>query len=70
MLGGFAKLKVNGVPQDVVMLGSGLLLLPTPERPGADAKRLLDWEARIGVEEGIAQTAEWLRRQEGVLELP
>ena len=25
------------------------------------AKRLLDWEARIGVEEGIAQTAEWLK---------
>jgi nucleoside-diphosphate-sugar epimerase len=25
------------------------------------AKRLLDWEAKIGVEEGIAQTAEWLK---------
>jgi nucleoside-diphosphate-sugar epimerase len=31
------------------------------------AKRLLGWEARIGVEEGIAQTAEWLRSQEGVV---
>jgi UDP-glucose 4-epimerase len=30
------------------------------------AKRLLGWEAGIGVEEGIAQTAEWLRSQEGV----
>ncbi len=25
------------------------------------ARDLLGWEARIGVEEGIAQTAEWLR---------
>jgi UDP-glucose 4-epimerase len=30
------------------------------------ARALLGWEARIGVEEGIAQTAEWLRRQQGV----
>jgi UDP-glucose 4-epimerase len=30
------------------------------------AKRLLGWEAKIGVEEGIARTAEWLRSQEGV----
>src|SRR5918998_5329225 len=29
----------------------------------AKAKRLLDWEARIPLEEGIAQTVEWLRRQ-------
>ena len=28
------------------------------------AKRLLDWEAAIPVEEGIAQTVEWLRRQD------
>jgi UDP-glucose 4-epimerase len=28
------------------------------------AERLLDWRAQIGVEEGVAQTAEWLRRQE------
>ena len=28
------------------------------------AKRLLGWEARIDVEEGIAQTVEWLRGQE------
>jgi len=27
------------------------------------AKRLLGWEARIGVERGIAQTVEWLREQ-------
>ncbi len=27
------------------------------------ARRLLGWEARIGVEEGIAQTVEWLREQ-------
>jgi UDP-glucose 4-epimerase len=28
------------------------------------ARRLLGWEARIGVEEGIAQTVAWLRRNE------
>jgi UDP-glucose 4-epimerase len=28
------------------------------------AERLLGWRAQIGVEEGIAQTVEWLRRQE------
>ena len=30
------------------------------------AKRLLDWEAGIGVHDGIRQTADWLREQEGV----
>jgi nucleoside-diphosphate-sugar epimerase len=30
------------------------------------AERLLGWKARIGVHEGIAQTAEWLREQQGV----
>jgi nucleoside-diphosphate-sugar epimerase len=30
------------------------------------AKRLLGWEAQIGVREGIQQTAQWLRDQEGV----
>ena len=30
------------------------------------AKRLLGWEAQIGVQEGIAQTVEWLRDQEAV----
>ena len=30
------------------------------------AKELLGWEARIGVREGIAQTAEWLRAVDGV----
>jgi nucleoside-diphosphate-sugar epimerase len=30
------------------------------------AKQVLGWEARIGVREGIAQTAEWLRTQEGI----
>ena len=30
------------------------------------AEKMLGWKARIGVQEGIAQTAEWLRRQEGV----
>jgi nucleoside-diphosphate-sugar epimerase len=29
------------------------------------SERLLGWKARIGVEEGIAQTARWLREQEG-----
>src|SRR3954453_10871209 len=31
------------------------------------AERLLGWRARIGVEEGIAQTVAWLREREGVL---
>ena len=31
------------------------------------AKRLLGWEARIGVREGIAATADWLKRQKGVV---
>jgi nucleoside-diphosphate-sugar epimerase len=30
------------------------------------AERLLGWKARIGVEEGIAATVEWLREREGV----
>jgi nucleoside-diphosphate-sugar epimerase len=30
------------------------------------ARRLLGWEARIGVHEGIRQTAEWLRRVDRV----
>jgi nucleoside-diphosphate-sugar epimerase len=30
------------------------------------AERLLGWKAKIGVRDGIAQTAEWLREQEGV----
>jgi UDP-glucose 4-epimerase len=30
------------------------------------AERLLGWRARIGVREGIAKTAAWLREQEGV----
>jgi UDP-glucose 4-epimerase len=30
------------------------------------ARRLLGWEARIGVEEGIAATVEWLREQQPV----
>ena len=34
--------------------------------PSVDkADRLLGWRARIGPREGIAQTAAWLRRQEG-----
>ena len=28
------------------------------------ARRLLGWEARIGVREGIAQTVAWLREQQ------
>ena len=28
------------------------------------ARKLLGWEARIGVEEGIAATVEWLREHE------
>ena len=31
------------------------------------AKRILGWEARIGVREGIAQTVVWLREQEAVI---
>lgn len=34
------------------------VLLSNPER----AKRLLDWEARISLEEGLLQTATWLRK--------
>ena len=30
------------------------------------AKALLGWEAQIGVREGIARTAEWLRAQDGI----
>ena len=30
------------------------------------ARTALGWEARIGVREGIAQTAEWLKTQEGI----
>jgi nucleoside-diphosphate-sugar epimerase len=30
------------------------------------ARRLLGWQARIGVREGISQTVEWLREQEGI----
>jgi UDP-glucose 4-epimerase len=30
------------------------------------AERLLGWKSRIDAEEGIAQTADWLRRQEGI----
>ena len=30
------------------------------------AARLLGWEAKIGVRDGIARTAEWLRAQEGI----
>ena len=28
------------------------------------AERLLGWRARIGVREGLEQTADWLRKQE------
>lgn len=31
------------------------------------AKRMLGWEAKIDVHDGIAQTVEWLRRQEAVI---
>jgi UDP-glucose 4-epimerase len=34
------------------------------------AERLLGWRAQIGVEEGIAQTAEWLRSQEQLTAAP
>jgi nucleoside-diphosphate-sugar epimerase len=27
------------------------------------ARRLLGWEARIGIEDGVAQTVDWLRGQ-------
>jgi len=34
------------------------------------AERLLGWRAQIGVEEGVAQTAEWLRSQEQLTAAP
>lgn len=34
------------------------------------ARRLLGWEARIGVEEGIAATVAWLRTHEGLADEP
>jgi UDP-glucose 4-epimerase len=34
------------------------------------ARRILDWEARIGVREGIAQTVEWFRESRGAREAP
>ena len=34
------------------------------------AERLLGWRAQIGVEEGIAQTAEWLRSRQGIAAAP
>jgi UDP-glucose 4-epimerase len=37
---------------------------------GEKAKRLLGWEPRVGVREGIAQTAEWMTRQMGELGAP
>ena len=39
--------------------------------PSVDkARRLLGWEARIGVEEGIASTVGWLRARNGALQRP
>ena len=30
------------------------------------AREVLGWEAKIGVHDGIRQTAEWLKTQEGI----
>jgi hypothetical protein len=49
VLGGFANLKVDDVPHDVVVLRSGLLLLTLEER--SDAKRLNRLLAEVPVEE-------------------
>ncbi|HSD76447.1 MAG TPA: GDP-mannose 4,6-dehydratase, partial [Solirubrobacteraceae bacterium] len=49
----FALRHLPGYPVDVVRRW------PSVEK----ARRLLGWEARIGVEEGIAQTVDWLRER-------
>ena len=53
--GGLLASHLPGFPVDVVRRW------PSVEK----AERLLGWRARIGVEEGIRQTAEWLRVREG-----
>ncbi|MFB9317463.1 hypothetical protein [Cryptosporangium minutisporangium] len=55
VLGGFAALKVDGVPHDVLVLHSGLLLLADQKRSGSDVKRLNGLVAAVGVEELIRQ---------------
>jgi hypothetical protein len=51
VLGGFAKLKVDDVPTDVLILRSGLLLLADQERSGSDIKRLNRLLAEVPIEE-------------------
>jgi hypothetical protein len=51
VLGGFANLKVDDVPHDVLILHSGLLLLADQERSGSDIKRLNRLLAEVPVEE-------------------
>jgi hypothetical protein len=51
VLGGFANLKVNGVPHDVLILHSGLLLLADQQRSGSDLKRLNRLLAEVPIEE-------------------
>ncbi|WP_073260703.1 hypothetical protein [Cryptosporangium aurantiacum] len=53
VLGGFAALKVDGVPHDVLILPSGLLLMPNQKQPGSDVKRLNGLVAEVGIEELI-----------------
>ncbi|MBF9133965.1 hypothetical protein I0C86_34265, partial [Plantactinospora sp. S1510] len=40
VLGGFAQLKVNDVPHDVLVLGNGLILVAEPDRSEQGQKRL------------------------------
>jgi hypothetical protein len=51
VLGGFGNLKVDDVPNDVLILRSGLLLLADQERSGSDIKRLNRLLAEVPVEE-------------------
>jgi len=51
VLGGFANVKVDDVPHDVLILHSGLLLLADQERSGSDVKRLNGLLAEVAVEE-------------------
>jgi hypothetical protein len=51
VLGGFANLKVDDVPHDVVILRAGLLLLADQKRSGSDIKRLNQLLATVAVDE-------------------
>lgn len=51
VLGGFAGLKVDDVPHDVLILHVGLILLADQERSGSDVKRLNRLLAEVPVDE-------------------